>query len=61
MDIFECFFLQYTTDFITFSLTLTKKKRTGSLSCSVGVANLRAITDQIFSGLHARKEAQPRQ
>ena len=41
IDIFECFFLQYTTEFIRFSSPLKqKKKKTVSWSCSVGVANV---------------------
>ena len=48
------FFLRYITELITFSLPLNrkkKKKKTGSWSCSAGVANVRTITDQIFPGL----------
>ena len=47
-----CFF-RYITELIAFPLPLNRKKRkkTGSWSCSVGVANVRAITDQIFPGL----------
>ena len=44
-------FLRYITELITFSLPLNRKKKAGSWSCSVGVANVRAITDQIFPGL----------
>ena len=40
IDIFECFFLQYTTEFIRFSSPLNQKKKTVSWSCSVGVANV---------------------
>ena len=50
IDIFECFFLQYTTEFIRFSSPLNQKKKTVSWSCSVGVANV-PFADQIFSGL----------
>ena len=47
------FFFRYITELIAFPLPLNRKKRkkTGSWSCSVGVANVRAITDQIFPGL----------
>ena len=50
IDIFECFFLQYTTEFIRFSSPLNQKKKTVSWSCSVRVANV-PFADQIFSGL----------
>ena len=58
IDIFEgfFFFLQHTTKFLTFSLPLTKKKKQFRGHVQSEWANLRAITDQIFSGLHARKE-----
>ena len=42
IDIFECFFLQYTTEFIRFSLPLNHKK-TVSWTCSVGEANVPSL------------------
>ena len=50
IDIFECFFLQYTTEFIRFSSPLNQKKK-NSFVVLFSRSNKRAIADQIFSGL----------
>ena len=49
IDIFECFFLQYTTEFIRFSSPLNQKKN--SFVVLFSRSSKRAIADQIFSGL----------
>ena len=49
IDIFECFVLQYTTEFTRFSLPLNQKKN--SLVVLFSRSSRRAIADQIFSGL----------
>ena len=49
IDIFECFFLQYTTEFIRFSSPLNQKKN--SFEVLFSRSSKRAIADQIFSGL----------
>ena len=50
IDIFECFFLQYTTEFIRFSSPLNQKKK-NSFVVLFSRSSKRAIADQIFSGL----------